>query len=699
MSISLLFCSLTISANAELIDRGGGLIYDTDLDITWLQDANYAKTSGYDEDGRMNWWNTMIWAQNFVYQGYIDWRLPTTLQPDLGCSFQEPVSFGYNCTGSEMGHLYYTELGNIAGFLSNSDLFINLRSYWYWSSTDYYPDSNYAMGFSFHDILSSTLNESGYQATPYKSANGLYAWAVRDGDSLPMADIDDDGDGYTENQGDCDDTDPTVSPNASEICDGVDNNCNNIIDDVSDYGNYTITQLSDNSDNDEGPYLNNIGDVVWSGHDGNDFEIYLYNGATVTQITNNFYDDRNPQINDSGNIVWDGYDGNDYEIFYYNGLTITQITNTVFDCKWPQINVNGEIVWHCFDGNDYEIFYYDGTVNQLTNNSIHELSPDINSFGWITWHKWDGNDYEIILYNGITELQITDNTWDDLASQLNDSGEVVWYGYEGGSNYYGPTDAEIFLYNGTDVVQVTNNSVHDFHPVINKDGLVAWNGSDGNDDEIFQYFAGIITQITSNSLGDSEVQLNDEESMVWYGNDGNDLEIFLATPVIPEDIDNDCDGYTENQGDCDDTDPEVNLGMTEIPYNGKDDDCNAITLDDDLDGDGYGITTDCNDNDPSIYPDAPEIKHDGIDQDCNGYDLTIDIIKAHYKKDKLRVEATSSLGETANLILQDFGPMKAKKWRASLVKWVIKVKNVGGDPGTATVCGIEGCDSVKITIK
>jgi len=34
---------------AILTDRGGGLIYDDDLNITWLQDANYADTSGYDD--------------------------------------------------------------------------------------------------------------------------------------------------------------------------------------------------------------------------------------------------------------------------------------------------------------------------------------------------------------------------------------------------------------------------------------------------------------------------------------------------------------------------------------------------------------------------------------------------------------------------------------------------------------------------
>ena len=393
--------------------------------------------------------------------------------------------------------------------------------------------------------------------------------------SIVPEDVDDDGDGYTENQGDCDDTDNSINPGAYEACDGIDNNCDGIIDDIFHF-KYTITQITNNSYNDEGPYLNNSGEVVWSGYDGNDFEIYLYSDTTVTQITNNSYDDRNPQINDAGNIVWDGYDGNDYEIFQYNGSTISQITNTSFDCKWPQINVNGEIVWHCFDGNDYEIFHYDGTVNQLTNNSIHELHPDINSSGLITWHKWDGNDYEIILYNGITELQITDNTWDDLASQLNDNGEVVWYGFEGGSNYYGPTDAEIFYYNGVDVVQVTNNYVQDFHPVINKDGLIAWNGSDANDDEIFQYYGDIVSPTTNNSLGDFEVQLNDKGFMVWYGDDGNDLEIFLATPIAPEDIDNDCDGYTENQGDCDDTNPDINPDATEI-CNGIDDDCDGET--------------------------------------------------------------------------------------------------------------------------
>lgn len=36
----VIFFFFISSAHASLIDRGSGLIYDTDLDVTWLQNAN-----------------------------------------------------------------------------------------------------------------------------------------------------------------------------------------------------------------------------------------------------------------------------------------------------------------------------------------------------------------------------------------------------------------------------------------------------------------------------------------------------------------------------------------------------------------------------------------------------------------------------------------------------------------------------------
>ena len=47
----------------------------------------------------------------------------------------------------------------------------------------------------------------------------------------PTEDIDDDGDGFTENQGDCDDGDPSINPIADEVENGVDDDCNGEIDD------------------------------------------------------------------------------------------------------------------------------------------------------------------------------------------------------------------------------------------------------------------------------------------------------------------------------------------------------------------------------------------------------------------------------------------------------------------------------------
>jgi hypothetical protein len=47
---------------------------------------------------------------------------------------------------------------------------------------------------------------------------------------------DDDGDGWTDCQGDCDEADPATFPTAPELCDGLDNNCNGVVpaDEVDD---------------------------------------------------------------------------------------------------------------------------------------------------------------------------------------------------------------------------------------------------------------------------------------------------------------------------------------------------------------------------------------------------------------------------------------------------------------------------------
>ncbi len=85
-------------------------------------------------------------------------------------------------------------------------------------------------------------------------------------------------------------------------------------------------------------------------------------------------------------------------------------------------------------------------------------------------------------------------------------------------------------------------------------------------------------------------------------------------------FDDDGDGRTEADGDCDDQDPATNPESTEIPYDGIDQDCDGAD-ETDVDGDGYASTTaggsDCDDLDPAIHPEAPELP-DYVDQNCNG---------------------------------------------------------------------------------
>ena len=198
--LSMLLASAVIGvtavpADATLIDRGGGLIYDTDLNITWLQDANLAATNTFGVSGIsfgiMDNWNT---AQSWIgaintanYLGYSDWRLPNTVDGPYVFGYDGTTSGGYNITTSEMGHLYYTELGNLGYYdtsgnpqfgygLVNTGPFINLQTYDYWSGTEYSTYTGGAWSFNF-----GVANFDGIQQASDKN-NRFYAWAVRDGD-------------------------------------------------------------------------------------------------------------------------------------------------------------------------------------------------------------------------------------------------------------------------------------------------------------------------------------------------------------------------------------------------------------------------------------------------------------------------------------------------------------------------------------
>jgi hypothetical protein len=206
-------------AQAALVDRGGGMLYDTVLNVTWLQDANYARTSGYcntpgdcfNSEGRMTWTQAHVWVNSLNHgggsagrhsSGYSDWRLarnsPVNGTPagwNYQTSFDGSTDIGYNITStvSELAFMYYVNLGlkgvysasgavqpdfgvngnGTTGGQKDVGLVRNLQSYAYWSGTaDARSPAERAWNF---------FTLGGDQRLNFQF-NGFFAWAVRDGD-------------------------------------------------------------------------------------------------------------------------------------------------------------------------------------------------------------------------------------------------------------------------------------------------------------------------------------------------------------------------------------------------------------------------------------------------------------------------------------------------------------------------------------
>jgi hypothetical protein len=174
------------------------MIYDSAQNITWLQDANYAKTSGYDSSGNMTWDQAIAWVAQLNYGGHDDWRLSSArLIGSNGFSYDGSTDRGYNISRSELGSLFF-ELGNIAncntsgacgqpgsGFIHTSFVdpdsnqsvgFLNVLPASYWQAEAWMLDPIYSWRFN---------NSVGSQNSEF-AFNEFYAWAVRDGD---VADI------------------------------------------------------------------------------------------------------------------------------------------------------------------------------------------------------------------------------------------------------------------------------------------------------------------------------------------------------------------------------------------------------------------------------------------------------------------------------------------------------------------------------
>ena len=132
------------------------------------------------------------------------------------------------------------------------------------------------------------------------------------------------------------------------------------------------------------------------------------------------------------------------------------------------------------------------------------------------------------------------------------------------------------------------------------------------------------------------VSLHGQDAQTWHqdadGDGYGSIGVWREEVEAPE-------GYIADGSDCDDGDPEVHPGAEVVCDNGKDDDCDgqeeySQEAWPDADGDSYGRSEggetrctldgwvtrdgDCDDTDPQVNPDHDEICDNEADNDCDG---------------------------------------------------------------------------------
>jgi uncharacterized protein (TIGR02145 family) len=343
-------------------------------------------------------------------------------------------------------------------------------------------------------------------------------------------DIDNDNDNYTENQGDCDDSDGSVYPEAEDLIDGIDNNCDGVIDEQRDNISNLLTGASTNDD------IGNSKTWYWQ----SDTDGFLGVGPAFSS-------------SESSNPIYWSIQANGMNCMYANEFVFTRTSGGV-------------------------TFEQSGPV-RLSQESADEfgVTPD-NCY----------DESVVASIGGIKNVTFLAST-----SQAALRGS------------YGDTDftkaSMLFSDNGFLGYYVGHNLAQIEYEII---------------------------LITENELVVRFVDADSE--LAWYSR---------FQTVNPMTIDDDGDGYTENQGDCDDTNAQVYPGATEI-CDGIDNNCDGevdeellIMYYPDNDSDGFGgypgILTcdppsgyvqqfgDCDDDNPNINPTVTEAE-DGIDNNCDG---------------------------------------------------------------------------------
>ncbi len=431
--------------------------------------------------------------------------------------------------------------------------------------------------------------------------------------------------GYVDNNTDCNDSDASVHPGATEVCeDGIDQDCDGSDSSCTTYykdadgDGYGDANSSTTATSQPTGYVTNSTDC-------NDSDATIYPGAT--EICEDGKDQNCDGSDSVCGVYYKDADGDGYGDVNNSIESDTQPTgyvNNSTDCDDTNANIHPNVSEICGDGIDQNCDGSDDTCNEYYRDADADTYGNPNILkkqknpppGYVT-DNTDCDDTSASINPGATEIcddgvdQNCDGSDDTCATATR-----IVYRDADGDTYGDPNDTQNTA--GQIAGYVTNNlDCDDTDPTINPDGLeICGNAIDEDCDGAD----------TAGPCGNTYYKDADTDT---YGNNAVPITSPSATPPPT---------YVVDNTDCDDAAIAVNPGAAEVVDDGIDNDCDgkqAVTRYPDTDTDTFGATasptvalgtptgyvidnTDCDDTNASIKPTAVEICDNAVDDDCDG---------------------------------------------------------------------------------